>query len=70
MQCPNCHHEQSAVYGTAQIGAMRQRYRLCANCGHRWKSIEEGSEAVRATPRYYDDRQLSIFDILEQLSDD
>ena len=65
MRCPNCQCD-SVVYGTAQVGAVRQRYRLCRDCGHRWKSYEDGAEAVRSTPRNSaNQNQLSIFDILD-----
>ena len=70
MQCPRCNHPESHVYGSSMFGEARQRYRQCLQCGHRWKSYEEGARPVRSTSasqkpdRDAADDQLSIFHIL------
>lgn len=56
MKCPECHTEGSRVTATRNHGAVIERRRRCASCGHSWRTFEEpAGPAVRTrhpeTPR-------------------
>lgn len=40
MQCPKC-SSRAYVYATKPAGTLKQRYRQCRICGHRFSTWEE-----------------------------
>ncbi len=40
MQCPKC-NARAYVYATKPAGTLKQRYRQCRICGHRFSTWEE-----------------------------
>jgi transcriptional regulator NrdR family protein len=57
MQCPKC-AARAYVYATKPAGTLKQRYRQCRICGHRfstWEEIEDrelrGYESGKGKPK-------------------
>lgn len=61
MQCPKC-EGSSVVYGTFKHGSSRERYRRCKDCGHKWKTWEEGDQAVKSRKTEDDAPLLAVME--------
>lgn len=66
MQCPKC-GGRGYCYATKPAGTVKQRYRQCRICGHRfstWEEIEDRD--LRSYERRQKPAEQSLFDVIEK----
>jgi len=51
MNCPICHHADSAVIRTEPAGQTIRRRRECCRCKHRWTTYESREDAAAELAR-------------------
>lgn len=47
MNCPICHHTESAVIRSEQVGNTIRRRRKCCRCNHRWPTFESSEDTAK-----------------------